>query len=96
MNGTRDTLKLNENDNPCILNHFNFPCMALSHRDGFNRRGTGMVTLHLGLEIDFNEESQLSNEQDVLKSLHTVLDSFVKGKWICDYKLKGGEIDGQV
>jgi len=51
-----------------------------------------MTTLHLELDIDFNSWSK-KIENAVLKGIHSTLKIFKRAKWICDYNLKGGEIE---
>jgi len=52
-----------------------------------------MVTLNLKLDIDFNKKPTLKIENAVLKGIHSTLRIFKRAKWICDYDLKGGEIE---
>lgn len=52
-----------------------------------------MVTLHVDLEIDFNTRPSTKIETMVLKGLYSTLTIFKRAKWICGFKLKGGEID---
>jgi hypothetical protein len=49
-------------------------------------------TLYINLEIDFNRWSK-KIETWVLRGLHSTLTIFKRAGWICDYKMKGGEIE---
>lgn len=50
-------------------------------------------TLYVALEIDFNNRPSRKIENMVLRGLHSTLTIFKKAGWICDYNMKGGEID---
>jgi len=51
-------------------------------------------TLHVPLEINFNKRPSKKIENMVLRGLHSTLTIFKRAGWICDYSMKGGEIDG--
>jgi len=51
------------------------------------------ITLHVALEIDFNKKPSKKIETWVFRGLHSTLIIFKRAGWICDYKMKGGELD---